>query len=117
VAVGPRLAETRHRGVDHTRIEFADTVVINAQLFHHAGPEILGNDVGLGGELHENLLAARVFHVDAYAFLVAVEHREAIGLAVDLRFEAPRAVALGKILDLDDVGAHVPQHHGAVRAR
>ena len=87
-AVRAGLAEAGHRGVDHAGIEPADRVVVDAEFPHHARAEVLRDDVGIRGELHENLLAASVLHVEGDALLVAVEHRETVGLAVHLGIEA-----------------------------
>src|SRR5262249_47580227 len=71
-AVRTGLSEAGHRGVDDAGIGLAYRRVIYAELAGHAGAEILGDDVGLRGQLEENLLAARILHVEREAFLVAV---------------------------------------------
>ena len=116
LAVGAGLAEARHRRVDQAGVGLREAVVVDAQALDHAGPEVLHHDVGAGGQLQERLLAARVLQVERHAALVAVEHREAVGLVVDLRVEAARGVAVGEALDLDHVGAQIPEHHRAVGA-
>ena len=92
-------------------------VVVDPELAGDARAIVLHDDVRVARELHEDLLAARVLHVEPDALLVAVQHREAVALAVHLGIEAARAVAFGESLDLDDVGAHVREHQRAVGTR
>jgi hypothetical protein len=114
--VGAGLAEAGNRRIDDARVDFLDRLVVDAELFGDARPEILDDDVGRGGELHEYFLALRLLHVERDALLVAIEHRKAIALVVDLGLEAARAVAFGKSFDLGHVGAHVREHQRAVRS-
>ena len=55
--------------------------------------------------------AAGMMQVDRDALLVAVEHREEAGASAE---QPPRALAVDR-LDLDDLGAHVGEHHAAGR--
>ena len=86
-AVRAGLPETGHGSIDDAGIDPADRVVVDAELAGHAGPEVFRNDVGPGGEFHEDVLAAGILHVEPDALLVAVEHREAVAFAVDLGIE------------------------------
>jgi hypothetical protein len=84
-----------------------DPLPRKAQPVHHAGPEVLDDDVGALEQLAEDLLALVRLHVQRQAALVAVEHREVE--AVDVRQVAQlgaRDVAPARLLDLDHVGAH-----------
>ncbi len=55
-----------------------------------------------------------MLEVERDAALVAIQHHERRRDAVDARLAiAARIVAAGKLLDLDDVGAHVGEHHAA----
>src|SRR6185369_15880085 len=98
--VGAGLAEAGNRRIDDARVDFLDRLVVDAELFGDARPEILDDDVGRGGEFHKYFLALRLLHVERDALLVAIEHRKAIALVVDLGLEAARAVAFGKSFDL-----------------
>ena len=111
VVVGPGQ-EALVADVDEPVVVGCKAGVVEAELLQHAGLEVLDHDVGRSGELPRHLRARGLLQVDADALLVAVEHRK----KACARAEQPsRALALDR-LDLDDLGAHVGQHHRAGRA-
>ena len=99
VAIGAALAEAGDAGVDDPRVDRAERLVVDAEAVLHVGPEVLDDHVGAGGELLEDLDAARVLEVERHRPLVAVQVLE-----VEL---VAREVFLLLGLDLDDVGAHL----------
>ena len=107
--VRPRLAETRHRHVDHRRIHGAHRGVADAELVGDTGEEVLDDHVRAPGQLEDEPGPLGLLHVHGDAALVAIDRRERRAHAV----AAPRAevVAAAGALDLDDVGAEV-RHEG-----
>ena len=114
VAVGAVLTEAGERAVDDARVEGADGLVVGAQPLHDARPEALHDDVGVRGQLPEDRLALGGLHVEGHAALVAVDEGEG---GPPLRLGVAGLAVAGR-LDLEDVGAHVGEHHaGHLRRR
>ena len=95
----------------------AQILVAEPLAIHHAGAEVLHEDVGVAHQAADELDAAGLADVDADAALVAVEALE-VGPA-DVRRQAAgavgvaNAVAASGLLDLDHVGAHVAEQRRA----
>jgi hypothetical protein len=117
VGVRAVAAVARDRAVDQARVHLAQDVVAEPQLFQRAAPVVLGQDVGILHHAQQDRPALRGLEVQRDPALVAVQDHERRGDAVHPRFAvAARIVAARQLLDLDDVGAHVGQHHAAGRA-
>ena len=80
--------------------------VVQPELSHDAGPEVLDEDVRARGEPHEGLPPGRGLQVEDDAALAAVEGGEAGAVGAGARAHLPRRIAVGR-LDLDHVRAHV----------
>jgi hypothetical protein len=92
-------------------------VVPKAQLIERAAAVVLGEHIGIANEPQQHVAPLGVLEVERDPALVAIHHQERRGHAVDPRLAvAARFVAAGDLLDLDDVGAHVREHHSARRA-
>jgi hypothetical protein len=103
------------RAVDDRRLERADVVVTETQAVHHAGPVVLDDDIGGLDERAGLLDIAGILQIERDRALVAIERGEVLAVAVgDGRPRAQRIAAL-RMLDLDDIGAHVRQQHAAIR--
>ena len=113
VAIGPVEAEARTAAIDQARVELAQHVVAEAQSVHHARREILDQHVGLGDQVEEDLLAARLLEVEDHRLLVGIEHDQRIGL--DLALAAAHHVALRR-LDLEHARAHEGELQAAIGA-
>ena len=111
-----RLAKARDRAIDELLVQLAERRVPEPKLLHGAGAEVLENDVAHLHEIGEDLARGRRLEVQRDALLVAVDRHEVGRLAPDERRPAPRVVALARLLDLDHLGAHVGEDHGAERA-
>src|SRR5207247_3198901 len=85
------------------------------ELLHRSGPKVFEKDVALPDERPKDRLALRGLEVQGDALLVAVDGHEVRRLAAREGRPAPRVVALPRLFDLDDLGAHVAQHHRAER--
>ena len=97
--------------VDQARVEFAQRLVIEAQLLHGAGLEVLADDVGRGDQAQRRLDATGLLEIECDAFLVAVEGRK------ESRPRPQQAARIVTVdgLDLDDFGTQVAQQHAAGR--
>jgi hypothetical protein len=109
------LSEARDGAVDEPGIVLPQAVVAETEPLHRAGPEVLEHHVRRLDQRPEDLLPFRRLQVQREALLVAVHGEEIRGLAARERRPAPRVVALAGLLDLDDLGAHVAEGHGAER--
>ncbi len=111
--LGGVRAEATDRGVDQGRL--GELLVSVAESVHHAGPEVLHKDVGLGDvRVGLGLIG---LEVEGNAGFVAIE-AEPVGAIVPVERRAPLAglVAGAWLLDLGDFGAEVTKHHRAKRA-
>ena len=111
-------AEAGQRAIDQRRMLFPEILITEPQTFHDARREILDQHVGGLQQAAHHAGAAGLFEIDRHAALVAVHHQERRGLVPDLRRDHVAAVvAVRRLLDLDDVGAHVGEHERAGRPR
>ena len=116
--LGPARAIAGDRAAHHLgRVRFEPRVA-KAPFFQRAELEVVDQNVGLLDQPGENLLPRRGGQIDGQRTLVAVDAQK-IGRFACRERRAPAAgvVAGTRRLDLDDIGAHVAQHHGAQRAR
>ncbi len=108
VLVRPRQ-EALVRHVDQVRVVRRQRGIVQPELLHQPGAEVLQHHVALAGQLAGGGAALIGGDVEHHAFLVAVEGPE----QADARSgQAARLVAAGR-LDLDDLGAEVGQDHAA----
>jgi hypothetical protein len=102
--IGAALAEARDRAVDDARVDLGHGVVVDLEAMLHVGTIVFDDDVGLGRELHEDLVAFLALEVERHRLLVAMQVLEVEAMAV----AAHRiGLAVGGRLDLDDVRAPV----------
>ena len=80
--------------------------------------EVLDQEIGAIEQARDKFAATRVLQVDRHAALVEIEKSEQPAAILDARAMRPQpAPALSRWrFDLDDVGAHVRQQLGRVRA-
>ena len=118
---GSRIAEPPDSGIDEPRVGRGKAFVTETEALHHAGAEVLDHDIGIGGKSAEIGLARLGLEVEHDALLRAVEADE-IPRPLVLRIIRPerpvraRGVTPG-VLDLDDLGAMVGEHHRGIGAR
>ena len=93
--------------IDDARIDLTQALIVDAEFCLHIGTEILDHHVGLFHEPLEHFEAPRVFQVERHRPLVAVQILEVEALARPAQLLA--AGVLQQRVDLDDVGARVPQ--------
>ncbi|MNN21727.1 hypothetical protein D3C81_1350590 [compost metagenome] len=115
-----RVAEAAHGAVDQARIRFAQRFVSQSEPLHHAGAEVLDDDVGTIDQLAHNADALGRLQVHGNRTLVAIDALEIAAVVAQRvvfteRAGEARAVA-GHGFDLDDVGAVVGQDLRAERA-
>src|SRR5207302_677860 len=114
-AVLPEHADAHHHDA---RVEVVGTHVPG---LHRAGPEVLADDVGVGGQPAEQLLALGPAQVAGDALAAPALHRpeERVLLAAGRcleRADGAHEVALARHLDLDHLGAQLarrPAQNGA----
>src|SRR6185436_15982352 len=86
------------------------------QAIERPRPEVFYEHVGFPREPSKDIGTVRRLQVQREAALVAVHSEEIAALtAGHERCKAARVVARTRFLDLDDVGAHVAEQHGAER--
>ena len=111
---GPGLAVAADRGVHDARVTRRYGLVAEAHSRSHAGAEVLDEHVALLGQGEQQLARLGLVHVEADVALAGVLLDEVAGEAVHPRVGEAGHVAIGR-LDLDDLGAEVAEHPGAVR--
>ena len=111
----PPLAEARVGHVDQARVRLAELPVADLPLVEGARPEILHEDVGLGRQPLEELLALGGVEVDPHVVLGVIrgEEPERRVLPVGgLGRHVAHGVAPGGQLHLDDLGAELAEEVG-----
>jgi hypothetical protein len=104
--IGSRLAVARDRGVDQPIVQGRQRRIVQPELAHDAGPEVLDENVRPRGEPHERLASLRRLQVEDDPALAAVHRGEAGAVGAGARAHLPRRIAARR-LDLDYVRAHV----------
>ncbi|GAB3849885.1 hypothetical protein GCM10027610_073830 [Dactylosporangium cerinum] len=97
---------------DQARVELEQHVGPEAPALQGARPEVLDQDVGAGQEAFEQLGAGGTGQVEGDAALVPPEQRPPQRHAVLGGPVAAGRVTFDGMLDLDDVGAEIPQDGG-----
>ena len=108
------LSVAGDRAVDEARVAGRDRVVAEAQLRQAARPEVLDQHVRRVDQTAEHVGAGVGLQIDGEALLAAVQAEKEGAPPVPERRPGAGVVALGRLLDLDDLGAHVAEHHRAV---
>src|SRR6185312_11622234 len=103
-SAGAALAIAGDRAIDQPRIERAHVGVAETEPRHHAGTELLNQDVGAHEQRLELFAVGLALEIDRKHALAAVEHGEGRALAVEHRWKAPHVLA-ARALDLDHLGA------------
>ena len=119
-ALGVRavLPEAGDRGMDESRMRFAQRLGIEPELLEAADLEVLDNHVGFGSELAHEGRPFRSGEIDRGGLLAAIAAQEisgdaAVAFAVPGRAPVARIVPGARPFDLDDFGAEVAQQLGA----
>src|SRR2546428_40371 len=84
-----------------------------AHTLQSAGPKALDDDVGIPRQGQHNVDRLWRFQVQAQTALVAVKGEELRALPVPEGRPGTGLISPFRLLDLNDVGAHISQHHGA----
>ena len=118
VLVGASLAEAGQRAVDDVGVPFANRLVVDAQPVDDARAELLEDDIGGLGQLHERLVALLLFEVERDAPFPAVDGvEEGADAVLGLGRGVAGAVADVRGLHFDHVRARVRQQLRGVGAR
>ena len=112
--VGAGLAEAGDGDIDELGIDLLQFLVAQAHAVHGAGFQVLHDDIDVLDQLLEHLDAFGILGVADDAFFAMVDADKVTALAVDERTVAAAVIAGTGLFYLDDLGAHVAQHHGAV---
>src|SRR6202171_207950 len=107
------LAAAGGGDVHQAGVEGREAHVVELEVSHRAGPQVLDHDVRVTDELAEKLLSLGRLEVDRYRSLVPIEPDERRRFAIQKGSRVARAVAADGVLDLDHVGAEVGQLHRA----
>ena len=103
-------------GADDPRVDVLQVVVGQPQALGLVAPQVVDYGLALGDQGFEDLPPRRRLQVQGEAALVAVESLEEVTVAF-LEVERPDlaadVAAVGRVLDLDHLGAQVGHQHGA----
>ena len=113
----PGLAVAGNRTVDQPRVHRRDRCVVETKLRQAARSKILNQHVGGLDQPAERRGALSRLEIERDALLAAVEREEEAAGAFHQRRPGARVVAVLRFFDLEDLGAHVAQHHRAERSR
>ena len=113
-AARARLTEGRDPHHDQSRVRRGQRVVSEVPLLHGPRPEVLGEDVGAGGQPRDERLALGLAQVARDRFLVpALDQPHVRDPRGRLVTEPSQIVADAGLLDLDHVGAQLAQQRAA----
>ena len=99
----PVVGEQGHQ----PRVELRKPRIVELEIGHRAGPQVLDQHVRALRELAENLFSFRGLEIQRQRPLVAVEPDEARRLAVEEGRCGANLIAAVGVLDLDHVGAQI----------
>lgn len=106
-----------NRAIDDARLERTNVVVTEAEVVHHAWPIVFDNDIGALNQLLRLLDVLGILQIERHRALVAIERSEVLAIAVGNRRPRAQRIAALRMLDLNDVRAHVREQHAAIRPR
>ena len=112
--VRPILAEGADRDTDDRGVVGARFLVAHAELGLGLRTQIVDHDVRGAYQPEVQVLARGFGQVDDHAAFVAVDAHVHAAVVGDLGADGARLVAVRRF-DLDDLGAHVPEHGRSVR--
>ena len=107
LGVGAGLTEAGDGAIDEAGIHSLQIIVGEAEIGHGAGDKVLHEDITLGGNVFEYLLAVRVSQVESDALFSTVDADEVVALPLEEWAGAAGEVAALGALDLYDLRAHV----------
>src|SRR6266851_3394586 len=114
VLVGAIVAEALNRDVDDARVDLAHDVVTKAEPLDDPGSKILDKDIALLHQPAQNGATLLMLEIGGDAALVGVEQHEVMRVDPLLVGRgAASLLALGRLLDLDHLGAEPGQGQGA----
>ena len=113
---GTGLAVAGDRAIDQPRIDLAQRLVAEPEAVHHAGAEILDQDIGFRDQPMNERDRIGILEVEREASLSRIELAEIGAVAVADRRAQPHVVAFRR-LDLDHLRADVGQQPRAIGAR
>ena len=119
LTVGPGRSEPGDRAVDQPRVDAPQGLPAEPEVVHRPGLEVLDQDVAPTHEIQDQRLPPGMLEIDRDASLPPVDREEVGGLAVGRagRGPLPAVVAALRVLDLDHLGAVVPEDLGRERSR
>ncbi|MNI79133.1 hypothetical protein D3C73_1355670 [compost metagenome] len=110
------LAKAGNARVDQLGVVLLEGIEVDAQATGHAGAEVLHDDVGV---THQLIQAGQVrgrLEVHFDTALAAIDQAEINAFAILERAQVAAVITVPRHFELDDVGAEVRQHGGAVGA-
>ena len=120
VSIRPLRSVARDGTVDEPRVDLVELLVPDADPIGGADPEVLNQGIGLADQVVHHGQALRLLQVDHHAALVAVEREEGGHLSRGgdvLEAMSPVELAGPGRLDLQDIGAQIPQAQAGERTR
>lgn len=109
-------AEAGDRAGDDPGIYFFQCLIIDLELFQHPGAEIVVDHVGDLHQVVENFGCLGVAEIQGDGLFVPVQTQVVSALAfMGILPDIPAEVPAVRVLDLDDLGAQIPEDHGPIR--
>ncbi len=111
------LSISSERAVDQAWIDPAQRLVSDAQPVHYSGSKPLHYDIGLLDHFKECFTTCRMFQIDRDAAFIAICDEEVSAGVLDSRARVSHRIASARLLDLDDLGSKISEHHRRHRSR
>ena len=108
------MTEARDGNIDELGVDFFQLLVAQTHAVHGACLQVFHHDIDMLDQILEHLDALGILGVADNALFTVVDADEITALTVDKRTIAAAVIAGAGLFDLDDLGAHIAEHHGAV---
>ncbi len=115
--VRPGLAVAADRAHDDARISRGERRVADAELVHHARAKALDDDIRALDHREERVARRGLFEIERERALAAIDREKPARHAALQWWQRAQIITELRILDLDDIRAHVGEHHREERAR
>ena len=92
-------------------------VVVETEFLQAAGSEVFNQDIGTPDQLSKGVGTDRRLQIQRYALFASIHAEEKRTDIPRERCPSAGVVAVGRFFNLDNLGTHIAQQHGAIGAR